>query len=103
GRRWGGGVGRGTVLGLLVGVLPGGGAMLASFLSYAVERKVSRHPEEFGKGAVEGLAGPETANNAGTAGALLPLLCMGLPANAISAVLFTAFMVHGGAPGPAHR
>jgi len=88
-------------LGFLVGVLPGGGAMLASFLSYAVERKVSRHPEEFGKGAVEGLAGPETANNAGTAGALLPLLCMGLPANAISAVLLTAFMIHGVAPGPA--
>src|SRR5215468_1995401 len=90
-----------TVLGFLVGVLPGGGAMLASFLSYAVERKVSRHREEFGKGAVEGLAGPETANNAGTAGALLPLLCMGLPANAISAVLLTAFMIHGVAPGPA--
>ena len=94
-------VARGTVLGFLVGVLPGGGAMLASFLSYAVERKVSSHPEEFGKGAVEGLAGPETANNAGTAGALLPLLCMGLPANAISAVLLTAFMIHGVAPGPA--
>jgi putative tricarboxylic transport membrane protein len=94
-------VARGTLLGFLVGVLPGGGAMLASFLSYAVERKVSRHPEEFGKGAVEGLAGPETANNAGTAGALLPLLCMGLPANAISAVLLTAFMIHGVAPGPA--
>jgi putative tricarboxylic transport membrane protein len=94
-------VARGTVLGFLVGVLPGGGAMLASFLSYAVERKISRHPEEFGKGAVEGLAGPETANNAGTAGALLPLLCMGLPANAVSAVLLTAFMIHGVAPGAA--
>jgi putative tricarboxylic transport membrane protein len=100
-RRSVGPVARGTVLGFLVGVLPGGGAMLASFLSYAVERKVSRHPEEFGNGAVEGLAGPETANNAGTAGALLPLLCMGLPANAISAVLLTAFMIHGVAPGPA--
>ena len=94
-------VARGTVLGFLVGVLPGGGAMLASFLSYALERKVSRHPEQFGKGAVEGVAGPETANNAGTAGALLPLLCMGLPANAVSAVLLTAFMIHGVAPGPA--
>jgi putative tricarboxylic transport membrane protein len=94
-------VARGTVLGFLVGVLPGGGAMLASFLSYAVERKFSRHPEKFGTGEVEGLAGPETANNAGTAGALLPLLCMGLPANAISAVLLTAFMIHGVAPGPA--
>ena len=100
-RRSVGPVARGTVLGFLVGVLPGGGAMLASFLSYALERKVSRRPEEFGKGAVEGVAGPETANNAGTAGALLPLLCMGLPANAVSAVLLTAFMIHGVAPGPA--
>ncbi len=94
-------IGRGTLLGFMVGVLPGGGAMLASFLSYAWERKLSRRPEEFGNGAVEGLAGPETANNAGTAGALLPLLCMGLPANAVSAVLLTAFMIHGVAPGPA--
>lgn len=94
-------VARGTVLGFMVGVLPGGGAMLASFLSYAWERKLSKHPEEFGNGAVEGVAGPETANNAGTAGALLPLLCMGLPANAVSAVLLTAFMIHGVAPGPA--
>ena len=76
-------------------------AMLASFLSYALERKLSRLPEEFGKGAVEGLAGPETANNAGTSGALLPLLCMGLPANAVSALLLTAFMIHGVAPCPA--
>ena len=94
-------VARGTVLGFMVGVLPGGGAMLASFLSYAVERKFCRYPEQFGKGAVEGLAGPETANNAGTSGALLPLLCMGLPANAVSALLLTAFMIHGVAPGPA--
>jgi putative tricarboxylic transport membrane protein len=94
-------VARGTFLGFLVGVIPGGGAMLASFLSYALERKLSRHPERFGKGEVEGLAGPETANNAGTSGALLPLLCMGLPANAVSAVLLTAFMMHGIAPGPA--
>lgn len=94
-------IARGTLLGFLVGVLPGGGAMLASFLSYALERKVSPRPEEFGHGAIEGVAGPESANNAGTAGALLPLLCMGLPANAVSAVLLTAFMVHGVAPGPA--
>ncbi|MBI3711208.1 MAG: tripartite tricarboxylate transporter permease [Proteobacteria bacterium] len=100
-RRSVGPVWRGTILGFMVGILPGGGAMLASFLSYALERKVSRRPEEFGKGAVEGLAGPETANNAGSSGALLPLLCMGLPANAVSAVLLTAFMIHGVAPGPA--
>jgi putative tricarboxylic transport membrane protein len=92
---------RGSVLGFLVGVLPGGGAVFASFLSYAMERKLSKRPEEFGSGAVEGLAGPESANNAGTAGAFVPLLCMGLPANAITAVLLSAFMVHGVAPGPA--
>jgi putative tricarboxylic transport membrane protein len=91
---------RGTVLGFLVGLLPGGGAVLASFLSYAVERKLSRHPEEFGKGAVEGVAGPESANNAGTAGAFVPLLCMGIPANAITALLLGAFIIHGVTPGP---
>lgn len=100
-RRSVGPVARGTVLGFIVGVIPGGGALLASFLSYAMERKLSKRPGEFGQGAVEGLAGPETANNAGTSGALVPLLCMGLPANAITAVLLTAFMVHGVAPGPA--
>ncbi len=99
-RRSAGPIGRGTVLGFSVGMLPGGGAVLASFLSYAMERKLSRHPEEFGKGAVEGLAGPETANNAGTAGAFVPLLCMGLPANAATAVLLSAFMIHGVSPGP---
>ncbi|TCR62538.1 tripartite tricarboxylate transporter permease [Bosea sp. BK604] len=94
-------VARGTVLGFAVGVLPGGGAMLASFLSYALERKLCKYPKEFGQGAVEGVAGPETANNAGSSGALLPLLCMGLPSNAVSAILLTAFMMHGVAPGPA--
>jgi putative tricarboxylic transport membrane protein len=94
-------VARGTVFGFLVGVLPGGGAVIASFLSYAMERKFTRKPEEFGHGAVEGLAGPETANNAASSGSLLPLLCMGLPANATTAVLLNAFMLHGVAPGPA--
>ena len=93
-------VARGTVLGFLIGLLPGGGAMIASFLSYAVERKLSKHPEEFGKGAVEGLAGPESANNAGTCGAFVPLLTMGIPANAITALLIGAFMIHGVTPGP---
>lgn len=93
-------VARGTVLGFFVGLLPGGGAVLASFLSYAVERRISKNPDEFGKGAVEGVAGPEAANNAGTAGAFVPLLTMGLPANAITALLLGAFMIHGVTPGP---
>ena len=91
---------RGTGMGFLVGLIPGGGAVLATFLSYATERKLSKRPEEFGKGAVEGLAGPEAANNAGTAGAFVPLLCMGVPANAVTALLLGAFMIHGVAPGP---
>ncbi|WIM11997.1 tripartite tricarboxylate transporter permease [Enhydrobacter sp.] len=99
-RRSLGPVARGTGLGFLVGLLPGGGATLASFLSYGIERKLSRHPEEFGKGAVEGVAGPESANNAGTAGAFVPLLCMGIPANAITALLLGAFIIHGVTPGP---
>ncbi|MFT3801132.1 MAG: tripartite tricarboxylate transporter permease [Burkholderiaceae bacterium] len=99
-RRSVGPVARGTVLGFLVGLLPGGGAVIASFLSYGVERKLSRHPETFGSGAVEGLAGPESANNAGTTGAFVPLLCMGIPANAITALLLGAFMIHGVTPGP---
>lgn len=99
-RRSVGPVARGTVMGFLVGLLPGGGAVMASFLSYAIERKLSKRPEEFGKGAVEGVAGPEAANNAGTAGAFVPLLCMGIPANAITALLLGAFMIHGVTPGP---
>jgi putative tricarboxylic transport membrane protein len=99
-RRSAGPVARGTVLGFLVGLLPGGGAVIASFLSYAVERKLSKNPGEFGKGAVEGLAGPESANNAGTSGAFVPLLTMGIPANAVTALLIGAFMIHGVTPGP---
>ena len=99
-RRSVGPVFRGTFLGFLIGLLPGGGAVIASFLSYGVERKLSKNPAEFGKGAVEGLAGPESANNAGTAGAFVPLLCMGIPANAITALLLGAFMIHGVTPGP---
>jgi len=93
-------IARGTFVGFLVGLLPGGGATLSSFLSYAIEKKMSKNPTEFGHGAVEGLAGPEAANNAGTMGAFVPLLCMGIPANAITAMLLGAFMIHGVAPGP---
>jgi len=93
-------VARGSVLGFLVGLQPGGGADLASFLSYAVERRLSRRPEEFGKGAVEGVAGPEAANNSGTAGAFIPLLTLGIPSNAVTALLLGALLVHGVQPGP---
>ena len=91
---------RGTPLGFLLGILPGGGANLASFISYGMEKRVSKHPERFGTGTIEGVAGPETANNAGTAGAFIPLLTLGLPFNVITALLLAAFMLHGVTPGP---
>jgi putative tricarboxylic transport membrane protein len=91
---------RGSVLGFFLGILPGGGAVLASFASYAVEKKVSRHPEEFGKGAIEGVAGPETANNAAVSGCFIPLLTLGIPTNVVMAVMMGAFMIHGVTPGP---
>jgi len=91
---------RGTVLGFFLGILPGGGAIVASFASYAVEKKVSRHPEEFGKGAIEGVAGPEAANNAAAGGSFIPLLTLGIPANAVMAILLGALMIHGLRPGP---
>lgn len=93
-------IARGTVLGFLVGIIPGGGGILASLISYAVEKKVSKHPEKFGKGAIEGVAGPETANNAGGGGAIIPLLTLGLPCNVSLAVLMGAFLIHGIFPGP---
>jgi putative tricarboxylic transport membrane protein len=91
---------RGTVIGFFLGVLPGGGAVIASFASYAYERKKSKHPEEFGKGAIEGVAGPESANNSASAGAFVPLLTLGIPANAVMALILAAFMIHGVTPGP---
>lgn len=91
---------RGTTLGFFLGILPGGGAAIASFMSYAIERKVSRHPEQFGNGAIAGVAGPESANNAATAGAFIPLLTLGIPANAVMAILLGALMIHGIQPGP---
>jgi putative tricarboxylic transport membrane protein len=93
-------IARGTPLGFFLGVLPGGGAVMSSFFSYALEKRVSRHPEKFGTGAIEGVAGPETANNSGTAGAFLPLLTLGVPFNIITALILAAFMVHGVTPGP---
>jgi len=91
---------RGSVLGFLLGVLPGGGAMIASFMSYAMEKRLSKHPEEFGTGYIPGVAGPETANNAGAQGAYIPLLTLGLPCNVVMAVLIGAFLIHGISPGP---
>ncbi|MBI5441594.1 MAG: tripartite tricarboxylate transporter permease [Deltaproteobacteria bacterium] len=91
---------RGSALGFLLGILPGGGAVLASFVSYAVEKKISKNPEEFGKGAIEGVAGPESANNAAAGGSLIPLLSLGIPPNVVMAMLFSAMVIHGMQPGP---
>jgi putative tricarboxylic transport membrane protein len=86
---------RGSFLGFFLGILPGGGAIMASFTSYAVEKRISPHPESFGKGAIAGVAGPETANNAATGGAMIPLLSLGIPSNIIMALLIGAMMIHG--------
>ncbi|ARP94966.1 tripartite tricarboxylate transporter permease [Bordetella genomosp. 13] len=91
---------RGTVLGFPIGALPAGGTEVPTFLSYTVERRLSRHKEEFGKGAIEGVAGPEAANNAAAAGILVPLLTLGLPTSATAAVLLAAFEGYGLQPGP---
>ena len=93
-------IGRGSVLGFLLGMLPGGGAIVSSFAAYALEKRVSRTPERFGTGAIEGVAAPEAANNAATGGAFIPLLSLGIPANVTMAVIMGALMIHGIAPGP---
>lgn len=91
---------RGTVLGFFLGILPGGGAVLSSFVSYAVEKRVSKHPEKFGKGAIEGVAGPEAANNSASSGAFIPLMTLGIPSNVVMAMLFSGLLIHGLQPGP---
>ncbi|WP_433285177.1 tripartite tricarboxylate transporter permease [Pseudonocardia sp. CA-142604] len=91
---------RGTALGFPIGSLPAGGAEVPTFLSYSVEKKLTKHPEEFGHGAIEGVAGPESANNAAAAGVLVPLLTIGLPTSATAAVILTAFQSYGLQPGP---
>jgi putative tricarboxylic transport membrane protein len=93
-------IGRGTVLGFLIGIIPGSAHVISSFVSYAVERRLSRHPEEFGHGAVAGVAGPESANNSATSGAFVPMLALGVPSGPIPAVMLAALMVHGVSPGP---
>jgi putative tricarboxylic transport membrane protein len=93
-------VARGSVLGFLIGIIPGSAHIISSFLSYAVERRLSKHPEEFGQGAVEGVAGPESANNAASTGAFVPMLALGIPTGPVTAVLIAALLIHGVPPGP---
>ncbi|MBI4189543.1 MAG: tripartite tricarboxylate transporter permease [Betaproteobacteria bacterium] len=93
-------IARGSLVGFLVGLVPGPAGVISTFLSYRLEKRVSRHPEEFGHGAIEGVAGPEAANNAVTSASLIPLLSLGLPFSAPAAVLLTGFMIHGVTPGP---
>ncbi len=91
---------RGTVIGFFLGILPGGGAVLASFVSYAVEKRVSKYPEKFGAGVIEGVAAPESANNAAAQSSFIPLLSLGIPPNVVMAVLFGGLLIHGIQPGP---
>jgi putative tricarboxylic transport membrane protein len=91
---------RGTFLGFFMGLVPGGGAIIAAFASYAIEKKVAKHPEEFGHGAIQGVAGPEAANNSAASGNFIPLLTLGIPCNAVMAILLGALMIHGLQPGP---
>jgi putative tricarboxylic transport membrane protein len=93
-------IARGSLVGFFLGILPGAGAIIASLASYATERRFSKHPEQFGNGAIEGVAGPEAANNAAAGGAFIPLLTLGIPANPVMAILLGALMIHGLQPGP---
>lgn len=91
---------RGSVMGFIIGVLPGGGAVIASLASYATEQRLSKHPEEFGKGAIEGVAGPESANNAASSASFIPLMTLGIPSNASIAMIYAALLIQGITPGP---
>ena len=91
---------RGSFFGFFIGVLPGGGAIISSFAAYAVEKRLSKHPERFGNGAIEGVAAPEAANNAAATSSFIPLLTLGIPGNASIAMIFVALMIHGIRPGP---
>ncbi len=91
---------RGTVIGFFLGILPGGGALISSFASYAIEKKLSRYPDRFGTGVIEGVAGPEAANNSGAQASFIPLLTLGIPTNVVTAILLGALMIHGITPGP---
>ncbi len=93
-------IARGSILGFFLGLLPGGGGLITSFVSYAVEKKIAKHPETFGTGDIRGVAGPESANNAGAQGAFIPMLTLGIPCNVVFAILIGALMIHGVTPGP---
>jgi putative tricarboxylic transport membrane protein len=95
-----GAIARGAGIGTFLGVLPGGGALLSSFASYAIEKRVSRHPEEFGHGAIQGVAGPESANNAAAQVSFIPMLALGIPSNAVMALIIGALLTQGIVPGP---
>ncbi|NJP87970.1 tripartite tricarboxylate transporter permease [Nonomuraea sp. FMUSA5-5] len=95
-----GAIGRGSLIGFVLGVLPGGGAVLSSLAAYALEKRRAKQPERFGKGAVEGVAAPETANNAAATSSFIPLLTLGIPANATMALMFGALLIQGIQPGP---
>ncbi|SEL91995.1 putative tricarboxylic transport membrane protein [Blastococcus sp. DSM 46786] len=99
-RQSSGAIGRGSVLGFFLGILPGGGATLSSLAAYSMEKRRSKTPERFGKGAVEGVAAPESANNAAATSSFIPLLTLGIPANATMAVIFGALLIQGVTPGP---
>jgi putative tricarboxylic transport membrane protein len=93
-------IGRGSLIGFLFGIVPGISRIVSTFVSYAVEKRLSRHPERFGQGAIEGVAGPEAANNATTGSSMIPLLVLGIPAIPATAILLSAMLVHGIQPGP---
>jgi len=93
-------IARGSLLGFLIGIIPGSAHIISSFVSYGVERRISSHPERFGKGAIEGVAGPESANNAAATGAFVPMMALGIPTSPVTAVMIAAIMVHGILPGP---
>ncbi len=91
---------RGTVVGFFVGLMPGGGGIASTFASYSIEKRVSKHPEKFGKGAIEGVAGPESANNACSGANFIPLMTLGVPTNGIMAIIFASLLINGLQPGP---
>jgi putative tricarboxylic transport membrane protein len=93
-------IARGSLLGFLIGIIPGSAHIISSFVSYGIERRMSIHPERFGNGAIEGVAGPESANNSAATGAFVPMLALGIPTGPITAVMLAAIMVHGVSPGP---